>query len=213
MTDLVRYLMIREGLSHRMYWYIKNPVPVPYCGREREREREIPTAVDSSYTLHRTATLSSLSVSVWTRAPPAQSRHSFNSGLILGNNIVKYLQPIVVHYSAVQSCVGLSVRERERERERETTPWCGNVEAGGCREQPLSPSLTSRHLSLSSLWCPPCLCSDKKSLAMMKSSQSEMLLVAQKAFVAPLVPGDISNKQRMRYVLLWRLQKPAEVRW
>ena len=47
---------------------------------------------------------------------------------------------------------------------------------------------------------------------MMKSSQSEMLLVAQKAFVAPLVPGDISNKQRMRYVLLWSLQKPAEVR-
>ena len=44
--------------------------------------------------------------------------HSFNSGLILGHNIVKYLQPIVVHYSAVQSCVGLSERERERERER-----------------------------------------------------------------------------------------------
>ena len=83
---------------------------------ERERKREIPTAVDSSHTLHRTATLSSLSVSVWTRAPPAQSGHSFNSGLILGNNIVKYLQPIVVHYSAVQSCVGLSERERERER-------------------------------------------------------------------------------------------------
>ena len=116
MTDLVRYLMIREGLSHRMYWYIKSQYQYHIVG-EREEERDTNCSGQQLYSPSHCDTL--ISVSVWTRAPPAQSRHSFNSGLILGNDIVKYLQPIVVHYSAVQSCVGL--RERERERERDYT--------------------------------------------------------------------------------------------